>query len=57
MTAITSKNTKQKATIYIVDDDDGMRKALTLLMTTVGYAPVSFARPSEFLAKYELGRR
>jgi two-component system response regulator FixJ len=53
MTVVTSKNTKQKATIYIVDDDDGMRKALTLLMTTVGYAPVSFARPSEFLAKYD----
>jgi two-component system, LuxR family, response regulator FixJ len=53
MTAATSKNTKPKATIYIVDDDDGMRKALTLLMTTVGYHAVPFARPGEFLAKYD----
>jgi two-component system, LuxR family, response regulator FixJ len=53
MTAATSKDTKGKATIYVVDDDDGMRKALTLLMTTVGYKAMPFARPSEFLAKYD----
>ena len=44
---------KRKPVIYIVDDDDGMRRALTVLMTTVGYQPVAFARPSEFLAKYD----
>jgi two-component system, LuxR family, response regulator FixJ len=53
MTGATSKDTKSKATIYIVDDDDGMRKALTLLMTTVGYKATPFARPSEFLVKYD----
>jgi FixJ family two-component response regulator len=42
-----------KPTIYIVDDDDGMRRALTGLMTTVGYHPVPFARPSEFLAQFD----
>lgn len=42
-----------KATIYIVDDDDGMRRALTLLMSTVGYHAVAFARPTEFLQKLD----
>lgn len=48
-----SKDTKKKPTIYVVDDDDGMRRALTILMTTVGYNAVAFGRPSEFLAKYD----
>ena len=47
------KETKRKPVVYIVDDDDGMRRALTVLMTTVGYQPVAFARPSEFLAKHD----
>ena len=49
----TSKETKRKPVVYIVDDDDGMRRALTVLMTTVGYQPTAFSRPSEFLAKYD----
>jgi FixJ family two-component response regulator len=48
-----AKDTKRKPIVYIVDDDDGMRRALTILMTTVGYQPVAFSRPSEFLAKYD----
>ena len=48
-----TKETKRKPVIYIVDDDDGMRRALTVLMTTVGYQPAAFARPAEFLAKYD----
>ena len=52
MTA-ADKDTKNKPTIYIVDDDDGMRRALTTLMTTVGYHAVPFARPREFLAKFD----
>jgi two-component system response regulator FixJ len=47
------KETKRKPVVYIVDDDDGMRRALTVLTTTVGYQPVAFAKPSEFLAKYD----
>jgi FixJ family two-component response regulator len=49
----TAKDAKRKAVVYIVDDDDGMRRALTVLMTTVGYQPVAFSRPAEFLAKYD----
>jgi len=47
------KDKTHKPTIYIVDDDDGMRRALTVLMTTVGYQPVAFARPTEFLASFD----
>lgn len=53
MTAAADKNVKGKPTIYIVDDDDGMRRALTALMTTVGYQAVACARPSEFMTKYD----
>jgi FixJ family two-component response regulator len=49
----TERSTPRRATIYIVDDDDGMRRALSLLMTTVGYEAVPFARPDEFLAKFD----
>jgi two-component system response regulator FixJ len=45
---------KQKGpTIYVVDDDDSMRQAIALLLRTVGYTPVVFSRPSEFLAKFD----
>jgi two-component system, LuxR family, response regulator FixJ len=40
-------------TIYVVDDDESMRQAIALLLRTVGYTPVVFARPGEFLAKYD----
>jgi len=39
--------------IYIVDDDEAMRRALSLLMTTVGYEAVAFARPRDFLEKHD----
>jgi two-component system response regulator FixJ len=50
------KESKRKPVVYIVDDDDGMRRALTILITTVGYQPVAFAKPGEFLAKYDPGQ-
>ena len=53
MTAAGGKDTKAKPTIYIVDDDDGMRRALTALMTTVGYHAVPFAKPTDFLARHD----
>lgn len=43
----------QAATIYVVDDDDGMRRALGALLTTVGYKTALFGRPSEFLAGFK----
>jgi FixJ family two-component response regulator len=53
MSATATKEFKRKPTVYIVDDDDGMRRALGILMTTVGYQPAAFAGPREFLAKYD----
>jgi len=53
MNANTNKNARKKPTIYIVDDDDGMRRALTVLMQTVGYNAVAFERPTEFLHKLD----
>jgi FixJ family two-component response regulator len=53
MTVNTNKNPRKKPTVYIVDDDDGMRRALTVLMTTVGYNAVAYERPTEFLQKLD----
>src|SRR5450631_1018492 len=41
------------ATVYVVDDDDGMRRALSLLLNTVGYKTAAFASPKEFLATFK----
>jgi two-component system response regulator FixJ len=42
------------ATVYVVDDDDGMRRALALLLNTVGYKTAAFASPKEFLEKFKI---
>lgn len=39
--------------IHIVDDDDGMRRALSLLLGTVGYETAAYAGPTEFLARFK----
>jgi FixJ family two-component response regulator len=39
--------------IYVVDDDDGMRRALDTLLSTVGYKTAVYSRPTEFLAKFK----
>lgn len=39
-------------TVFVVDDDDGMRRALSLLLNTVGYRTAAFASPKEFLDKF-----
>jgi two-component system response regulator FixJ len=41
------------ATVYVVDDDDGMRRALSLLLNTVGYKTAAFASPQEFLDAFK----
>jgi FixJ family two-component response regulator len=48
-----SKDVRRKPVIYVVDDDEGMRRALTVLMTTVGYQAMVFAKPTDFLEKYD----
>ena len=39
--------------VYVIDDDDGMRKALSLLLSTVGYKTLVFASPTDFLAHFD----
>jgi two-component system, LuxR family, response regulator FixJ len=41
------------AIVYVVDDDDSMRRALSLLLNTVGYKTAAFASPREFLDKFK----
>jgi two-component system response regulator FixJ len=46
-------NDKDVPIIYVVDDDDGMRRALDALLSTVGYKTAVFSRPTEFLANFK----
>jgi FixJ family two-component response regulator len=39
--------------VYVVDDDDGMRRALDTLLSTVGYKTSVYSRASEFLANFK----
>src|ERR1700692_2200018 len=50
---VTPNDKAAGSTIYVVDDDDGMRRALDALLSTVGYKTAVFSRPSEFLANFK----
>jgi FixJ family two-component response regulator len=52
MAKVTDSGAKP-ATVYIVDDDDGMRKALSMLLGTVGYQTLAFSRARDFLASHK----
>ena len=45
----------ESPTIYIVDDDDAVRRSLSRLMRSCGYSPVSFASVDDFLASPRTG--
>jgi two-component system, LuxR family, response regulator FixJ len=49
---MAEENSAYDATIFVVDDDDGMRRALGTLLGTVGYRTALFALPGEFLARF-----
>ena len=40
-------------TVYVVDDDDGMRNALSALLSTVGFTTAVFSRAADFLAQFK----
>ncbi len=40
-----AKDAVHAATVYVVDDDDGMRRALSLLLDSVVYKTAVFATP------------
>jgi FixJ family two-component response regulator len=42
--------------IYVVDDDEGVRRSLSTLLRMIGYSTVAFASPTEFLSKYDPDR-
>jgi len=41
-------------TVFVVDDDDGVRTSLSILLDSAGYRAVPFASAAEFLAHYDL---
>jgi RNA polymerase sigma factor (sigma-70 family) len=43
------------ATVFVVDDDAAIRKAVSRLLRSAGIAVAAFASPSEFLAQYNSG--
>jgi FixJ family two-component response regulator len=40
-------------TVFVVDDDDGMRAALSTLLSTVGYTTAVFSSAQDFLQRYK----
>lgn len=61
MSADHQSNAKQAASaksafkpmVFIVDDDDGVRRAMSALMDSVGYAHAAYNSASEFLQLYD----
>lgn len=41
------------AAVFVVDDDDGVRTSLGILLDSAGYRAVPFASAGEFLARYD----
>jgi two-component system, LuxR family, response regulator FixJ len=46
----------EKGTVFIVDDDDAVRRAMELLMRSVGLASETFSSADEFLEHFEPDR-
>ncbi len=44
-------------TVFLVDDDQGMRDSLTLILELAGYRVKSFSSPKAFLAAFSTGDR
>src|ERR1700686_4580558 len=53
MMAKPSESASGAPTVHVIDDDDGMRRALSLLLSTLGYKTLVFANPGEFLAQFD----
>jgi FixJ family two-component response regulator len=43
----------KQSTIYVVDDDESMRRALIALLESVDYAARAFASPTQFLQQFD----
>src|ERR1700693_3137622 len=53
MMAKPSETATAAPIVYVIDDDDGMRSALSLLLSTVGHKTLAFANPTDFLAQFD----
>ncbi len=47
---------KQRPTVFIVDDDEAVRESLVFLMQTVGHTAETYASAQEFLDQYDANR-
>ena len=45
--------TTHNHTVFVVDDDEAVRKAVSRLLRSAGIAAIAFASPREFLAQYD----
>jgi len=48
----TSPKSANKPIVCIVDDDDGVRRAMSALMESVGYAHAAYSSAGDFLRRY-----
>jgi len=44
------------STVFVVDDDDGVRTSLGILLESAGYHPATFASAAEFLEQHDPAR-
>mgnify|MGYP005816785891 CR=1 FL=1 len=51
------RNEAMTRTVFVVDDDDGVRSSLGILLDAAGYSAVPFASATEFLAAYDPERQ
>lgn len=47
----------ERGTVFLVDDDEALRRALNRLLTSCGFRVLSFGSADEFLAEYEPAHR
>jgi two-component system, LuxR family, response regulator FixJ len=47
---------KNNPVVYVIDDEDGMRQAITAVLETAGLDVLAFGRPASFLKQYDPAR-
>lgn len=51
-----NSGTATHKTVFVVDDDEGIRTSLGILLDSAGYQCVSYPSATQFLAQYDAGR-
>jgi len=52
--AHVNSSTAAVTTVFVVDDDEGVRTSLSILLDSAGYRSIPFASAGDFLALYDL---